>query len=94
MKPITSLKILGHVVTITRVPASFILSSNIGESDSGQGTIKIVDGLEKSVYEATLLHETFHIIDKHLDLGLTEDQVSGLAQGLFQVLRDNPRFMR
>ena len=42
----------------------------------------------------TLLHEVIHGIELQLGYKLTEAQVSGLAAGLLQVLRDNPGFAK
>ena len=65
----------------------------MGESDSFEGTIRIRADLEASVHQATLLHEIIHMIDHYLDLQLTEEMVSGVAQGLFATIRDNPTFL-
>jgi len=51
-------------------------------------------GLEKSVDDATVLHEAIHIISDHLSLDLDEHEVSGLSQGLFALFKDNPEFLR
>ncbi len=82
------LRILGHRVTVTRVRRA-LLSDPMGEADHQRGEIRIVRGLEPSVERATLLHEIVHIVNDHLDLGLSEEQVTGVAQGVFQVLEDN-----
>lgn len=92
-KPVV-LKILGHDVTVKTVKRTLFATPNIGEADSEKGEIRLVEGLERSVYEATLLHEVLHIIDHHLDLDVTEAQITGLAQGLFQVWKDNPGFLK
>lgn len=41
----------------------------------------------------TLLHEVIHGIEIQLGLRLTEAQVTALAGGLLQVMRDNPTFV-
>jgi len=36
-----------------------------------------------------LLHEIVHIVDKYMDTGLTEHQVTVIAEGLNHALREN-----
>jgi len=38
----------------------------------------------------SLLHEVIHAVDNHLNIKLTEKQVHKMANGLFEVLSDNP----
>jgi hypothetical protein len=88
-----TLRILGHKVIVSTVSRT-LAHERKGESEPDACSIRIVEGLEASVYQATLLHEIVHCIDDYLDIGLSEDQVCGLAQGLFQVLEDNPSLLR
>ncbi|HXP82597.1 MAG TPA: hypothetical protein VN976_22045 [Verrucomicrobiae bacterium] len=66
----------------------------MGESNADGGLIRVLRGLEKSVDDATVLHEAIHIISDHLSLDLDEHEVSGLSQGLFALFKDNPEFLR
>ena len=84
------LRILGHPITVTRVKPSLKGMDNMGECESFKGTISIRSDLEESVYTATLLHEVLHMLDHYLELKLSEEQVTGLGEGLFSALRDNP----
>ena len=43
--------------------------------------------VDEHTYDATLLHEVVHLISNNLQLGLTEEQVSGLAAGLYQTYK-------
>lgn len=88
------LRILGHQVSIRRIFSTWTMGEKIGESDCDRGEILILAGLESSVDEATVLHEAIHVISDHLSLDVSEAQVSGLAQGLFAMLKDNPEFLR
>lgn len=92
--PAFTLRILGHNVCVSLVTSPMGSTDVIGEADYQGGQIRILANLEQSVFQATLLHETIHIIDHHLGLQLSEEQVAGIAQGLFQVFRDNPRFLK
>lgn len=42
----------------------------------------------------TLLHELIHAVGGEMGLNISERTVRGLAIGLFQVLRDNPKLIR
>jgi hypothetical protein len=90
---VNTLRILGHPVKVHLVEVP-LQESALGQADAENGEIRIRADLEKSVEQATLLHEVIHVLDHHLDLGLTEEQVAGIGQGLFQVLRDNPLFTK
>jgi hypothetical protein len=94
LKNSSQIKILGHVVTVKTVKRPFVLQDQSGEADPGRGVISVLEGLEASVREATILHEVIHILDHHLALQMNEEQVTGIAQGLFSVLKDNPEFLR
>lgn len=88
------LRILGRDVSVSLVAKGPMLaSSEYGEADLDSGEIRIGDWLCESHARSTLLHEIVHFIDDDLELGMTEEQVGGLAQGLFQVLRDNEKFL-
>ncbi len=41
----------------------------------------------------TVLHEIVHILEQQLVCGLKEREVSVLATGLYQIMRDNPELM-
>ncbi len=41
----------------------------------------------------SLLHEIIHAVDEHLKIGLKEKHVRKLADGLFEVLSDNPELL-
>src|SRR5580704_13092949 len=88
------LRILGHDVFVEEVNLPPMANSkDIGECDTDASEIRLGVWLEQSISRATLLHEVIHFIDHTLDLDMTEAQVTGVAQGLFQVLRDNEKFL-
>jgi hypothetical protein len=94
MKLPAKLRVLGHNILVERVKVGFTTTTVQGEYDSEQGIISVRMGMEPSIEEATVLHEVIHVIDVALDLGLSEDQVVGVAQGLFQFLADNEFMQR
>jgi hypothetical protein len=85
-----NIRILGHPITVNSVTPSLKGMDNMGECESFKGTITIREDLEESMYTATLLHECLHLIDHYLELKLSEEQVTGLGEGLFSTLRENP----
>ena len=89
---ISEIRILGHVVQIETFGRDG--TAHKGECEYDRNEIRIGDWLHDSMAEATLLHEIVHFIDDCLDLNLSEEQVAGVAQGLYQVLCDNPEFLR
>jgi hypothetical protein len=89
MKLPTKFRILGHDVLVERVSSQFAIVDKMGECDSDLGTICVKAGMEPSIEEATVLHEVVHFIDHVLGTELEENQVSGLAQGLYQFFSEN-----
>ena len=68
--------------------------SLLGQAHSGIQEIWLATSdegkaLPESSITDTFLHETIHAISRTYGLGLDEDQTTGLAGGLLQVIRDN-----
>lgn len=53
-----------------------------GECDVGKARIFVKADLDGAVWWTTLWHEVIHAVEQQLSLGLTEQQVDGLASGL------------
>ena len=53
--------------------------------------VKLLHETHPELMAVTFLHECIHIIDEHMNGrgNLTEEQVCGIADGLFQLLKDN-----
>ena len=72
-------------------------SQNINEGNGefhgiglhGPQIIKINKDYPKKDKQETLIHEILHCIDIYAGLGLSEDQITGLSNMIFQVLKDN-----
>lgn len=60
-----------------------------GRCNHGTNTIIINDSYSKEQREATLLHEVIHVVDNYAGLDLSERQVKGLANMLYQVIKGN-----
>ncbi|MBS4000792.1 MAG: hypothetical protein KGZ71_09960 [Desulfobulbaceae bacterium] len=82
------MKILGKNYEVLILNDSPMMS-NIGEIDNKACKIYINGGLSTDEQKETLLHETIHVVDYQLKLGLTEDQVHRLSVGLFTAIQDN-----
>lgn len=94
MKLPRKLRLLGHDILVERVKIGLSASTTLGQYDSESGEIRVREGLEPSIEDATVLHEVVHVIDVTLCLSLSEDQVVGVAQGIFAFLADNDFMQR
>lgn len=90
MRP-RKVSILGRVFKITYVIKGPLEDDELGEVDLSTQKMSILEGLSADKERSVVLHEIIHGIDDILDLGLSEEQVNGLENGLFAVMRDNPR---
>jgi len=54
-------------------------------------TVEISPILHKEQKDVTFLHECIHIIDEHMAgrTGLSEEVTNSIAEGLYQLLKDN-----
>ena len=85
------ISILGRNFKVTYVIKGGLEDDELGEVDLNKQRIAILEGLAADKERAVVLHEIVHGIDDILDLKLTERQVEGLENGLFAVIKDNPR---
>lgn len=88
MKIPKKIKIGGHWFNI------IYNNGDTGFRDSGfkgswSNIIVLNNGLKQSKRESVLLHEIIHEISWQHDLDLKEEEVSTIAEGLYQVLVDN-----
>jgi thymidylate synthase (FAD) len=58
-------------------------SGNMGSANRSLQKILIASAIGKDQQQDTLLHEVLHIINDELKVGLTEENVSRLAVGLY-----------
>lgn len=64
-----------------------------GEVNVDKQVIRIASGQGFEGERETLLHEVIHIVEKLFAVDLEEEQVKVLSNALFNVLRDNPKFV-
>jgi hypothetical protein len=88
----TKLRILGHDVSIKLVGRP-LHHARQAECDYENCVIRIAENMHNSIKRVCLLHEVIHLISDAQDLGLSEEQVTSLAQGLYQVIADNGNFI-
>lgn len=60
-----------------------------GSHLAGQEAIKVNTDFSEDQQRATTLHELFHAIVNQAGLGLTEEQLTGLANLLYGMMKDN-----
>ena len=77
-----SLNILGKEYEIKGQPKRY-MGGDIGTGSSTNQVITFDETLKKDQRAETILHEMIHIVDQELGLGMTEEQVSRLAVGLY-----------
>ena len=94
------LKILGKRVTIKWIdgnptPANPLLKSGfIGKSSSSGGWCVVDNTLSDDQQKDTLIHELFHLYNNDLNIALVEDQIQRMAACTYQLMRDNPKFVK
>lgn len=56
--------------------------------------IYVNDDYDEEQQKVTLLHEVLHGVDEIYRLSLSEDQIVGLAHGLYALIKDNPTLFK
>ena len=93
LSDIMRLKVGGFWNTVTEERDDALASAcQVGEHDRGNLTISVKSTLYEQAKALCLMHEVTHAISSVFCSGceLSEEAVEGIAQGLFQVIRDNP----
>ena len=91
--PVRGLKVGGYIYRIIAGSVDLRETHMLGTCSSDELLISIDTTRSQQVMQSTLLHETLHAINfvylPDEKLHLSEGQIGALANGLFQVLRDN-----
>jgi len=85
----TELSILGMKHEVTYFKSHDGNDGAMGRSHIKHGIINICDEMPDDIQEQTILHEVVHIISDHLELEMKENQVGGLATGLYAFIKEN-----
>ena len=95
-RQVKSLKVGGLVYRVVRNDVAMEAADFYGSTAGLTSTIMVRHDIDARVLVLTLLHETLHAIANVYMEGFkpTEQAVGAIAQGLFQVLVDNPKFTR
>jgi hypothetical protein len=93
---ITPIKVGGFNVKLEDGTQALTYQSLAGTFQGGNNTIYIRTDFCEELQAQSLLHEVGHAIESvYLEADqLSEAQLSAFTQGWFQVLRDNPEFIR
>lgn len=96
MKPYRKIKCAGHTFKMLYPCNSIGKNDLVGEITYPTNTIKIANKSHekykrtKSEIEESIMHEITHMVDRYYNNdGLNEKEVARLAQGFYQVLKDN-----
>ncbi len=65
-----------------------------GQIDYENRIIGVKKSLHNEEFVDTIIHESIHGIDDVLDLGLTEYQVTKLANGMTDLISENPTLFK
>lgn len=60
-----------------------------GDMNPKTGKIRLTNKYGQETLESTLIHEVLHAIDDMYGVGLTENAVEALGNGIYTVLKDN-----
>lgn len=60
-----------------------------GSANFVEQYININTNLSQTQAECTFIHELLHIIDDYMRIGLEEEQIDAMANGLYAVLKEN-----
>jgi hypothetical protein len=93
MKIPKKIKIGGHMVKIV-FRAKVNDDNDCGEADFEKNLIVIDEKMTQTMKEETLIHEILHWLnsDFHGDSPWSHSLLEALAQGIYQVLKDNKLF--
>lgn len=86
------LRFLGRTYAVKHDDAYTEEHNAYGLVNFGMGTIFLKprkSGVSEVEEADTLMHESFHIINHHYQLNLTEDQIHFLTLGFLAMIRDN-----
>jgi len=93
-----SIRIMGQNVIVVKKKNLKAIAENsnketdeelLGQALVDDNEIRINSSKPIEKQKETLVHETIHFIEKRLCLGLTEEQVNNLSEGLNTVICDN-----
>jgi len=78
------IRILGYEHTVEIKPRL----GSAGRSALDYQSIELDSDLCEEQFDSTLIHEVIEQINKHLSLGLNEQQICGIESGMYSFLKD------
>ena len=92
------IKVLGKRIRVEWMngnPSNPLLKSGyLGKSNGGEGWCIVDNTLCDDQQRDTLIHELFHLYNNDLNIALVEDQIQRIAACTYQLMRDNPKFVK
>lgn len=85
----SSVRVLGKPITVRYHDEGVLQFENNGLFCHDDLTIDIKNKLPLPLEQEVVLHELLHAISDSMNVELTEHQVTAVAAGIVQVLRDN-----
>lgn len=91
----TELRLLGHRIHLSEAEPGLDWEPHcLGRCSLTESRVVLRAGLSDDLRRSTALHELTHLVSDLLQLGLSEQQVDGVAIGLYSLMQDSPAFMR
>ena len=90
----TKLRVLGHDYSIKKEKLEQEGWCMFGCADHSKKEITLNVTNCHSQDEETMIHEVIHVLSERTGAGMTERQVTALANGLFAVLKDNEKLLK
>ena len=82
------MKLFGRTIKINFIDEE-LMPQSVGMANILKGKIDVTNNMSDDSTNATILHETIHLISDMLNLELNEKQVFGLENGIYSFLKDN-----
>jgi len=88
------IRICSHDIDVEFCDPGLWSDSGLGRASLLKAKIQVNNALSTDVMMSTLLHECMHLVSDIGDLELSEAQVSGVANGVFSIIKDNPDLVK
>ena len=89
----TKLRIIGHVYRIKKEKLEQDGWCMFGLANHSEKTISLNTSNDHTQDEETMIHEVIHVLSERTGAGLNERQVTAISNGIYCVLKDNPRLL-
>jgi hypothetical protein len=95
MSKTSSVKVLGYEYVVKDAPFQTDGGmSQAGRSHMLQQWIYLDPTQSKQSWDSTIIHEAIEALSYHLELNMPHEAIMGLEAGMYQFIKDNPKFIR